>query len=138
MQRKEREGMMRDYQRQKGNKYLLPRTLYHQTIWQIREYYRLKSQVDAILEESPSPPDGQPHGTGIGDEVACKVIRRENKMSVIKVIEKEKNAIPKEYRDGVWDNIQFGAPYPMDADRTTYGRYKSRFVYNIAKGLYLL
>ena len=120
---------MKDYQRQKGNRYILPRTLYHQTVWQIRDYYRLKEQADAILEESPPPPDGQPHGTSIGDQVAVKAIR---------LIEKEKQMIPKEYRDGVWNNILFGTAYPDDADRSTYGRYKSKFVYSVARGLYLL
>ena len=129
---------MKDYQRQKGNRYILPRTLYHQTVWQIRDYYRLKEQADAILEESPPPPDGQPHGTSIGDQVASRVIRRETMLSTVRVIEKEKQLIPKEYRDGVWNNILFGTAYPDDADRSTYGRYKSKFVYSVARGLYLL
>ena len=128
---------MKDYQRQKGNRYILPRTLYHQTVWQIRDYYRLKEQADAILEESPPPPDGQPHGTSIG-EVASRAIRRETMLSTVRVIEKEKQLIPKEYRDGVWNNILFGTAYPDDADRSTYGRYKSKFVYSVARGLYLL
>ena len=129
---------MKDYQRQKGNRYILPRTLYHQTVWQIRDYYRLKEQADAILEESPPPPDGQPHGTSIGDQVAVKAIRRETMLSTVRVIEKEKQMIPKEYLDGVWNNILFGTAYPDDADRSTYGRYKSKFVYSVARGLYLL
>lgn len=129
---------MKDYQRQKGNRYILPRTLYHQTIWQIRDYYRLKEEADAILEESPPPPDGQPHGTNIGDQVASKAIRRETMLATVRVIEREKQLIPGEYRDGVWNNILFGTAYPNDADRSTYGRYKSKFVYSVARGLYLL
>lgn len=129
---------MRDYQRQKGNKYILPRTLYHQTIWQIRDYYRLKEQADAILDESPPPPDGQPHSTSVGDQVANKVIRRENMLAIIRTIEKEKDSIPQEYREGIWNNIMFGVAYPNDADRTTYGRHKSKFVYGVAKRLFLI
>jgi len=43
----------------------------------------------------------------------------------IKVIEEALLDLPEEYRSGVWNNILFGSPYPIDADRTTYGRYKS-------------
>ena len=68
---------MRDYQRTKG-KYILPREVYHQTIWIIRDYYRLKEEAEAILHESPGPSDGQPHGmNGISDPNASKAIRRE-------------------------------------------------------------
>ena len=90
---------MKDYQRQKGNRYILPRTLYHQTVWQIRDYYRLKEQADAILEESPPPPDGQPHGTSIGDQVAVKAIRRETMLSTVRVIEKEKQMMMRHTRN---------------------------------------
>ena len=67
-----------------------------------------------------------------------KAIRRETMLSTVRVIEKKKQMIPKEYRDGVWNNILFGTAYPDDADRSTYGRYKSKFVYSVARGLYLL
>lgn len=129
---------MRDYQRQKGNKYILPRTLYHQTLWQIRDYYRLKEMAESIMEESPPPPDGQPRGSGVSDQVANKASRREHALNIIGIIDKEKELIPEEYRKGVWDNVLYGTSYPRTADRSTYGRYKSRFVYNIAKNLYLL
>ena len=129
---------MRDYQRSKNNKYILPTAVYHQTLWQIRDYYRLKAEADAILEASPAPPDGQPRGTDISDMVANKAERRENTLAKIKILDDNKMAIPEEYREGIWNNIQFGSAYPLDADRTTYGRYKSMFVFNVAKDFYLL
>ena len=54
--------MSRDYQRKRNNKYILPYAAYHQTVWQIRDYYRLKEEAQAILDESPPPPDGQQIG----------------------------------------------------------------------------
>ena len=128
---------MRDYQRTTG-KYILPRTLYHQTLWQIRDYYRLKSAAESILDASPAPPDGQPRGTDISNEVETKAQKRESYLDIIKVIDNNKESIPEEYRKGVWESIQFDSPYPLDAARSTYGMYKSRFVYGVARDLYLL
>ena len=122
---------MREYNRKKG-KYTLPRAVYLATLWQIRDYYRMKEESGAILDESPAPPDGMPKGTTIGDMVFSKAVRRENYISKTRAIEEAFGVIPKEYRRGVWCNIVHREPFPLDADRTTYGRWKSRFVYEVA------
>lgn len=129
---------MKEYQRQKGNKYILPRELYNQTIWQIRDYHRLKDQAEAILEASPEPSDGRPKGNGTGNTVENKAIRRERLLCTIQIIEESKASVPTEYREGIWNNILFRQPFPEDADRSTYGRHKSKFVYEVAKKLFLL
>jgi len=126
---------MRDYQRQKNNKYILPRAVYHKTLWQIRDYYRLKEEADGILYESSLLSDGMPRGTAIGDPVHSKAVRREETLHIIKVIEEEKAKIPEEYQKGVWDSIQYGSRYPDDAHRNTYSRWKSVFAYSVAKRL---
>ena len=54
--------MATDYQRKK-TKYSLPTAVYHQTLWQIRDYYRLRELRDEILGSSAGPPDGMPGGT---------------------------------------------------------------------------
>ncbi len=33
------------------------------TLYQIRDYYRMKQEAEAALTASPEPPDGQPRGT---------------------------------------------------------------------------
>lgn len=35
---------MRDYQRRKNNKYYLPKSVYHRTLWVIRDYERMKKK----------------------------------------------------------------------------------------------
>ena len=44
--------MSRDYQRQRNNKYLLPNTVYHKTIWTIRDYYRVKESLNSLADTS--------------------------------------------------------------------------------------
>ena len=126
---------MRDYQRKKNNIYLLPRAVYHQTLWQVRDYYRLKEEAEDILLGSPPLLSGEIHGTMPGDPVFSKASRRENALHIIGVIDREKAKLPQEYQKGVWDSIQYGSRYPDDADRHTYGRYKARFIYGIAVSL---
>ena len=126
---------MKEYQRQKGNKYILPKPVYNMTVWQIRDYHRLKDKAESILESSAPPSDGMPRGTDIGNTVESKAMEREFILDKIKTIDASKLNIPQEYREGVWNNTVHQMPFPKDADRSTYGRYKSRFVYQVAKGL---
>lgn len=123
---------MRDYNRRKG-KYILPMAVFHQVLWQVRDYYRLKAEADAILDESAPPPDGMPHGDPSPDGVFNKVARRMELLRVPDLIDDELSKIPLEYRHGVWRNILYRTAFPNDADRTTYARYKSRMIYNLAE-----
>lgn len=125
---------MRDYQRRKG-KYILPGTLYMKTIYQIRDYYRLKERLDDIAQEQPDP--RQPHVSGgrKGSATEMKAIRREHDRNAVRAIEKARDLIPKEYRQGVWDSVLYREPYPSDAARKTYSEYKSKFVYKVAEYL---
>jgi hypothetical protein len=129
---------MGDYQRTKNNKYFLPTAVYNKAIWEIRDYYRLRAESESILEESPDPPDGLPRGTSVGNEVESKAIKREKLKWKIEVIESNLEIIPEEYRRGVWKNIQYRTPYPKNADRTTYSRYKSQYINAIATEMELI
>lgn len=129
---------MRDYQRKKNNKYILPSAVYHQTIWTIRDYYRMKQEADDILTESSAAYDGMPHGKKTVDIVAKKAAKRESLIAKITAIESALSEIPTEYQKPIWKNILYGTPYPAHADRSTYGRNKAKFVSSAAKrlGLY--
>lgn len=122
---------MRDYQRQKNNRYILPNAVYHQTIWVIRDYDRMCSELHDILVESPDPPDGMPRGSNTGDETYTKAKRREELRDKVSAIEDALELIPEEYRKGIWRNIQENRPFP--SARSTYGYWKTIFVYEIAK-----
>lgn len=126
---------MKDYQRKKNNKYILPSAAYMETIYIIRGYARYKDEATAILEESPPPPDGQPRGQNMGDETASKAVRREEYLRKIAAIEQAIMLVPPEYREGVWRNTIDRTAFPNDAARATYGKWKSRFIYEVATRL---
>lgn len=123
---------MRDYQRTKNNKYYLPKAVYHQTIWFIRDYQRMMERLDELLLESASPSDGMPRSTLTSDPTLSQVIKRDELVKKTQTIEKAIAKIPEEYRKGVWNNIMFYMAFPLDADRTTYARYKSKFINQVA------
>ena len=123
--------MMRYYQRTKGNPYLLPKPIYVQTIWQIKAYHMLKEKIEDIILSTPDH-DGQPKADHISDPTAVKAAKIARHESVVKVIEEEHMKIPQEYRSGVWRSIMYGERFPNDADVSTYSRWKSRFIYNVA------
>lgn len=128
---------MKDYCRRTG-KYVLPRAVYLTTLWQIRDYYRMKEEAQAILDESPPPPDGMPKGTTVGDMVFNKAVRREQYISKTRAIEETLLIVPKEYRRGVWCNIMRGDPFPLDAHRGTYSEWKSKYIHAVAVKLEII
>ena len=127
---------MRDYQRQKNNKYILPRDEWHRTLWTIRGYYRIKEEAEAVITGSGQS-DGMTRGTDISDPTAKKAINLERDLAIINLIETEKSLMPEPYQTAVWNNIQHGMPYPLDAGavRETFSRWKSKYVFRIAEGL---
>lgn len=116
----------------------MPNEAYNATIWTIRDYERLKESTQAILDESPPPPDGMPKGTGTSGTIEAKALKRDVYITKIKAIEKALEIIPPEYRKGVWENITLYKRYPNDAAKNTYGNYKARFIFYVAMYLQII
>lgn len=122
---------MRDYQRTKNNPYYLENETYKLTLAFIRTYPRLKETLVDTLEESPAPADGQPRGSGTGDPTANKAANIEPITNDLRIIDDVLNNIPAEYRQAILDSIINFKPYPMWADRSTFWRWKQRFIYEV-------
>lgn len=126
---------MRDYQREKNNSWHLPKQLYKQTLCLIRDYPRLKEEYKDVIEGrhfqeggGKSSKPGDPTGT-----LACRI---ESIHDRIVAVEKALTDIPEEYRNGIWKNIAYDTRFPDDADRTTYGRWKARYVWQVAYNMH--
>ena len=129
--------MTRDYQPRK-TKYILPQGIYISTLWIIRDYARMKESIEDAILTTPDH-DGMPRGSGISDPTAAKAMKLSDAiMKRIRAIEGAKEDIPEEYMHGVWNNIQYRMPFPQDAARETYSRYKSKYIYRVAERLGLL
>ena len=130
--------MSRDYQRTRRNQWVLPHNLYRQTLYAIRDYPRIKEEYEDLLQGSRADIDGQPKGNNVGDPTASTAVKAEKLHNQIRAIDNAKKVIPPEYMQGVWNNILYGRPYPLDAGRATYARWKSRFIYEVAKNRFFM
>lgn len=126
---------MKIYQPQKNNPYILPRSIYNQTLWLIRDYDRLKREYHDIIDETPYN-DGQPRGTNTSDPTAQKAIKLESVSERLKAIEQAEIQIPEEYRKHVLNNVLYGTRYPLDyANKNTWSIYRCRFINFVAKNM---
>ena len=126
--------MTKDYQPKK-TKYILPQGIYMSTLWIIRDYARMKESIEDAILTTPVH-DGMPRGSGVSDPTANKAMSLSGVIgSRIKAIEEAKKDIPDEYMHGVWNNIQYRMPFPQDAARETYSRYKSKYIFLVAERL---
>lgn len=126
--------MTKEYQ-PKHTRDILPRAVYMKTLYQIRDYHRLKENLEDIIDEQPDPRQPQVFGTRKGSVVETKAIKREKDKAIVDGIDKALRNVPKEYRHGVWQAVMYNAPYPKDADPSTYTRHKSRFIIMVARNL---
>lgn len=123
---------MRDYQRQKNNPYILPRTVYLRTLYLVRDYDRIKREIAEIPYQTHSG-DGQPRGTGTSDTTGNAALKMERLWQDCKAVDDALFKVPQEYRRGILNSILDSCGYPIDADRTTYARWKCLFLYHVAK-----
>ena len=125
--------MPRDYQAKKNNPYRMPRSLYRRVLALIRDYDRMRVEVEELILASPNPEGIK--GGGPGDPTARAAERIERMQSDVRAIEQALKKIPPEYRKGVFNSVRYYRAFPVDADRTTYARHKQKFVYFVAENL---
>lgn len=112
---------MRDYQLRSLESYVLPRSVYYQCIWTVRDLDRIHKL--AVTE------------CGIeydGDNIYQAAREREA------AINAALDAIPSEYRRGIISNILDRLPYGDEAHENTWKKWKQRFIYELAVNLKLV
>lgn len=124
---------MRNYQRK--NKYKLPHNVYMQTLYFIKDYYRLKEEADRILHASPSlSTDVVGKGKGaVSNPTEDKALRIAEINEKLAIIEGALEMIPEEYRKGVFNNVVKKDWFPIDAAVRTYQYQKQKFIYYCAQ-----
>lgn len=124
---------MRNYKLKRSG---LPPHVYGWVMATIEGYEMMKIEYDEILEKSPAPPDGQPRGGNMSKTIEESAIRRCDLAKKLEAVEQSLVMVPEEYRLGLWNNLAHKTPYPAQADRTTYWRYKVKFLRGIAKRMH--
>lgn len=131
---------MKEYQRNKNNPYKLPHNVYMQVLYAVRDYDRLRDVYQNNLYNSSSAPDGTPHSTGPGDPTQNRALRMYSVGRQIESVEQALVIVPNEYRRGIIDNIKYRCGYPVDvpAHPVTWSRWRSKFLWQVAKNMGLI
>ena len=130
--------MAKDYQQEKGNPYLLPKTVYHRTLWVIRDYERMKAERNEILYSYNCEQDGLPHGSDVGTPTEVKALKLEQISRDVEAVEQALLQVEEDMRSGVMNSICYQVPYPYYPSRWTWQRKKQKFIHEVAKNLKLV
>ncbi len=135
---------MREWQQTKFKDLVMPDTVYYQTIWMVRDLYRMEEQLE-ILENEIN--DGAMHTTSVVSDIKAdydqvnptedKVIQKAALERRVKAVNDALNVVPLAYRQFILDNIILQKSYNCFPNKF-WRIWKQRFLYNVAKNLLLV
>ncbi len=98
----------------------------------VRDYPRLVREREDMIYESP---DGTGGGrSGVGRPTENKALRIATMDDDIRAIERALEKLPREYRQGVLDNVLYGRRMDdLSGARSTWSRWRGRFLWHVAK-----
>lgn len=134
--------MGREWQQTLLREYLLPDTVYYQSIWAVRDLNRMEARLEQLQQE-----EVQPCGSSIvrdstdGPAGRYSADARMAEMAVlnmrISAIRSALSAVPEEYRSFILSNLILrtsGRAYP----NKLWKYWKQRFLYTVAKNLKMI
>lgn len=130
-----REGdITKDYQPKK-NGYYLPDDVYRRALAHIRAYPAMCRRRDEIIRESPS--GDAPGRSGVGRPTESKAIRLSALYDDVAAVEKALDKIPREYRQGIMDNLIARVPMCRidGASEATWKRWRARLLWQLARNM---
>lgn len=121
-----------------NNQYLLPDSLYKRVLWVIRDYPRMRDEYYEILHSGTSVTMSHVGSQRSGNRASSTeriAIKLSSMGSDMQAVEQALFLVPQEYRDGVLNNVLHGSDYPKLANKSTYWRWKQKFIYLTAMNL---
>ena len=136
--------MSKEWQQKKLKEYVLPKTVYYQALWAVRDLERMRETLIELNEDVEEGLNGIAFDRKIGNTNTIsmptekKAIRLVDLEEKIKNIENAINLMPEEYQKGVLNNVINKELYDNSAHENTWKKWKQRFIYNVAKNLGLI
>ena len=129
---------MKEYNPQKPREYHLEQYLYLRVLHTVRDYPRMIEKVNEVLYGGGNN-DGMPNSNDVSKPTEKKAIAIAETQDTLNAIDKALKQIPIEYRHYIFENVVYGTAYPLDyADKSTWSRWRVRFLYFVAENLKLL
>ena len=104
---------MRNYQPKKNNPYRLPHYLFYRMVYLVKDYERMKIEIDTIIGSFPSMTGNKPNKGVYSDPTGEKVVRVEKIRFECDAVDRALKMIPPEYRSGILNKICREEPYPI-------------------------
>ena len=144
--------MPREYQIKKNNPYHIEnKNTYRETLYIVKDYKNLLKQREQILYGAPAPPDGMPKGNGTSDPTFSKAAVLVTISAKLTAIEQTILLLQSKYADtctgepfdayGAFEEYGRFCYFRSKPDRDmapsvrTWRRYRSEFLWNVAKKL---
>ena len=144
--------MPRNHQPKRNNPYWMEHNLRMQVLYLIKRYQDLIDQRNNAMYGSPAPPDGMPKGSGItGDPTQCKALVLAALSSQIEAIDQTivelRGIYDSTCGSGLFDPYKAFKSYEnfcyyrsdpnkdIAPSKITWKRYRSEFIYKVAKKL---
>ena len=126
--------MNKNYTVNGNNTRTLPRPVYHQCLWILKDYNRLKDLVAGA--ESDSADGSVVFYAGDMAGLTPKSVLDEAKLRT-DAMEHSLNAIPEEYREGIFNYFVNDARLPDEASDNTWKKWKRLYLETLARELNL-
>ena len=127
--------MAREWQQTKLQKYVMPDTVYHQSLWAVRDLCRMEKRL-AELDTGGSVVFDRGDGLSIYQGKTKEVVEREILQFRVEQIYDALDMVPPEFRVYLIQNIVFrksGKGYPED-----WRIWKQKFLYQVAKNFSMI
>ncbi len=115
--------------------YRLPKPVYYQCVWIIKDMDRLR-----MLEAADS--QAKEHGEHVFFAEHEEIIKRADVLAharwKLDCVRRSLEILPHEYRQGTIDSIIYSIPYGDMAHENTWRKWRLRFIRELAKNLMLI
>ena len=135
---------MREWQQTRFKSICMPDAVYYQSIWAVRDMYRMEQRVKELDEDILAGDIGSASlvGTGAGDYSRIKptersVLEKMRLESRIKAIRGALKGVPPAYRDFILDNIIYQSKSTEIPNRV-WRVWKQKFLFSVAQNLALM
>ena len=136
--------MMREWQQTKFKNLVMPDAVYYQSIWAVRDLYRMEDQIKLIDQDINM---GDVMSTGIVSEDTNAynvsnptediIVQKSTLERRVKAIRDALETVPLAYRQFILDNIIRQKAYKCFPNKL-WRIWKQRFLFNVAKNLSLM
>lgn len=135
---------MREWQQTKFKDLVLPDAVYYQSIWAVRDLYRMENQLLTMEQnirvgDIPSTSivsDGR-NEYAVSKPTEDKAVRKASLEKRVEAIHDALETVPLAYRQFILDNIIKQKTYKCFPNKL-WRIWKQRFLYNVAKNLALM